>query len=109
MKIGQGQLQSSQLIEQMQKAHAERKDELGEAKAFSVDAAGGGQAEGAKSPLTEGLAGIAEDVVTGRGDEDSEVRRRGLGGDVAPRFSGPGGAGATGRTWPSPDRPWRTE
>ncbi|MEM1347056.1 MAG: hypothetical protein AAGI01_00770 [Myxococcota bacterium] len=90
MKIGQGQsqLQDTQLIEQMQKAHAERRDELGGAQAFDVSGAKERSVEAPKSPLTEGLVGIAEDVVTGRVREVTNVRRRVLEVIVEQRFSG---------------------
>ena len=76
MKIGQGQLDTSQLIERMQKAHAESKEVKGSGASFALDAAGAPATESAPaSGIERSVLEIAERVLNGELSDPSATRR----------------------------------
>jgi len=87
MKIGQGQLDTSQLIERMQKAHAESKEVKGSGASFALDAAGAPATESAPaSGIERSVLEIAERVLNGELSDPSATRREVLEAIVDDKF-----------------------
>lgn len=87
MKIGQAQHNAPQLIERMQKAHAEVKDSP-KATSFSLQAPSRAAQSPAASPVERSIMDIARRVMSGDIKGDTQTRRHVLEAIVDDRFSG---------------------
>jgi len=86
MKIGQGQLDTSQLIERMQKAHAESKETKDTGSSFSISAAASTNESAPTSGIERSVMGIAERVLKGDLSDPVATRREVLSAIVDDKF-----------------------